>query len=51
MSGSGAFIWFVTTTVLFAGLMVLGTYLAVHSYERGRGVIHFPHPHLRHRHR
>jgi hypothetical protein len=47
MSGMGAFIWFVVTTVVFVALMTLGTWLAIHSYDRGRGVVHF---HLWHRH-
>lgn len=47
MSGTGAFIWFVITTVIVFGIIALGTWLAVHSYDRGRGVIHF---HLPHRH-
>jgi hypothetical protein len=51
MSGTDAFVWFVVTTVTFSLLMVAGTYLAMHSYDRGRGVIHLPHPHLRQRRR
>ena len=48
MSGTDAFIWFIATTAAVIGMLVFGTYLAVHSYERGRGVIHL---HLPHRHR
>lgn len=45
MSGTSAFIWFLVTTGAVIGMLVLGTYLAVHSYERGRGVIHLWHRH------
>ena len=48
MSGNGAFVWFVVTTVVVFGMIAVGTWLAVHSYDRGRGVVDF---HLRrHRH-
>ncbi len=45
MSATGALIWFITTIVVVFGMIAWGTYLAVHTYDRGRGVIH-----LRHRH-
>ena len=45
MSETTALIWFVTTTLLVFGAIALGTYLAMHSYERGRGVIHVWHHH------
>jgi hypothetical protein len=35
MHGTGAFVWFVVTTVLFLVLMTVGTWLAIHSYEHG----------------
>lgn len=47
MAGTDAFIWFVATTVAVLGILTLGTYLAMHSYDRGRGVIDF---HLWRRH-
>jgi hypothetical protein len=45
MSPSGALMWFVTTTVLVFGMIALGTFLAVHSYDKARGVIHIRHRH------
>ena len=45
MSSTFAFVWFVITTVLVFGAIALGTYLAVHTYDRGRGVIHLRHHH------
>ena len=45
MSGTGAMVWFLITTIAVVGMLVFGTYLAVHSYERGRGVIHLWHRH------
>lgn len=47
MAGSDAFIWFIAMTLTFFAMLTFGTFLAVHSYDRGRGVVHF---HLR-RHR
>jgi hypothetical protein len=47
MAGTAAFIWFVVTTFVVFGVVALGTYLAIHSYDRQRGVVHF---HLWHRH-
>ena len=44
MSGTGAFIWFVATTVAVISMLVAGIYMAVHSYDPHGGV------HLRHRH-
>jgi hypothetical protein len=49
MNDTQALIWFISTTVLVFGMITLGVYLAVHSYDRGRGVIHLP-VHLWHRH-
>ena len=45
MSQTGALIWFIATTVMVFGVLTLGTFLAVHSYDRGRGVIHLWHRH------
>jgi hypothetical protein len=55
MTGTQALVWFITTTVLVFGMIGLGVFLAVHSYDRGRGEIHLRpihlRPiHLRHRH-
>ena len=47
MSGTTALIWFIVTTVLVFGAIAWGTYLAVRTYDRGRGEIHL---HLWHRH-
>jgi hypothetical protein len=47
MTDTGALIWFIATTLVVFGMLAFGTYLAVNSYERGRGVIHL---HLWHRH-
>jgi hypothetical protein len=47
MSGDGAFIWFVLTTVAVIAILTVGTFLAIHSYDRGRGVVDF---HLWRRH-
>jgi hypothetical protein len=47
MEGSDAVIWFVVTTLLVFGMLALGTFLAVHSYDRGRGVVHFHLPRRR----
>ena len=41
MSGTGAFVWFVVTTVSFFAMITFGTWLAVHTYDRGRGVVDF----------
>lgn len=46
MSGNDAVVWFVAMTIGVFAILSLGTYLAMHSYDRGRGVIHF---HLWHR--
>lgn len=43
MSPTHALLWFMTTTLGVFGMIVLGIYLAMHSYERGRGVIHLRH--------
>jgi hypothetical protein len=48
MSGNDAVVWFVATTLAVFGMLAFGTYLAMHSYDRGRGVVDF---HLWHRHR
>jgi hypothetical protein len=48
MSGTDAFIWFVVTTTLVTAMLVVGIYMAMHSYEP-----HQPHRgglHLWHRH-
>jgi len=47
MDGTGAVIWFISMTLAVFGLLAFGTFLAVNSYERARGVIHV---HLWHRH-
>jgi len=49
MNDSQALVWFIATTVLVFGMITLGIYLASHSYDRARGVIHVP-IHLWHRH-
>jgi hypothetical protein len=46
MDGTEAVIWFVATTLAVFGVLAFGTFLASHSYDRGRGVVHL---HLRHR--
>lgn len=45
MSGTGAFVWFVATTVVVTSMLVVGIYMAVSSYEPHHGLLH-----LRHRH-
>jgi len=45
MSGTGAVIWFVAMTIAVFGMIAFGTFLAVHSYDRGRGVVHLWHRH------
>ena len=47
MSGNDAVVWFIATTLAVFGMLAFGTYLAMHSYDRGRGVVDF---HLWHRH-
>lgn len=47
MNGTEAVIWFIATTLAVFGMLAFGTYLAAHTYDRGRGVVDF---HLR-RHR
>jgi hypothetical protein len=47
MAGDAAVVWFIATTVTVFGVLALGTFLAMHSYDRGRGEIHLR---LRHRH-
>lgn len=47
MSGNDAVIWFISMTVAVFGLLTVGTYVAMHSYDRARGVVHF---HLPRRH-
>jgi hypothetical protein len=47
MTGNDAVVWFIGMTVGVFALLGFGTYLAMHSYDRGRGVIDF---HLWHRH-
>jgi hypothetical protein len=47
MDGNEAVVWFVAMTLAVFGVLAFGTYLAAHSYERARGVVHlhFPHRH------
>lgn len=47
MTDTQALVWFISTTVLVFGMIALGVYLAVHSYDRGRGAIHLRPIHLR----
>jgi hypothetical protein len=48
MAGNDAFIWFIAMTLTFFAMLAVGTFLAVHTYDRGRGAVDF---HLRrHRH-
>ena len=47
MAGGDAVVWFIAMTFAVFGVLALGTFLAMHSYERGRGVVHF---HLPRRH-
>ena len=48
MAGTDAFVWFVITTIVVFGMIACGTWLAIHSYDRARCVVHF---HIRrHRH-
>jgi hypothetical protein len=48
LAGGDAVVWFVVMTGLVFGMLAFGTYLAVHSYDRARGVVHFHLPHWRH---
>lgn len=50
LAGGDAVIWFVVMTGLVFGMLAFGTFLAVHSYDRARGVVHFHVP-VPHRHR
>jgi len=43
MTPGHALMWFMATTLGVFGMIVLGTYLAMHSYDRARGVIHLRH--------